>query len=64
MSENVCAFLGVNIPKKIIGKLNTEIVNKFGRTHGYMSGCLEEAILLWIDKSKKERIQKEKSTKE
>jgi len=63
MVENETTFFGANIPKEIKGKLNTEVVLKFGRTHGNMSGCLEEAIKLWIEKSKKERKQKEKSTK-
>lgn len=63
MSENETTFFGAYIPQKIIKELNTEVVHKFGRTYGNMSGCLEEAINLWIKKSKKERKQKEKSAK-
>ena len=63
MSENETIFFGAYIPKEIIRELNTEVVNKFGRTYGNMSGCLKEAIILWVEKSKKERIQKEKAIK-
>ncbi len=63
MSESKTRFFGAYIPKKLIRELNTEVVDKFGRTYGYMSGCLEEAIKLWVEKSKKERMQKEKLAK-
>jgi len=56
--HNLC----VKIPIEIMKEFNTEVVYKFGKTYGNMEKCVKEAMKLWADKSKKGRMEKQKST--
>ncbi len=49
--------LSLRISKTLLKELNTEIVNKFGRTYGHMAEAIREGIRLWIDKQKSERTK-------
>jgi len=61
LSDGKVISLGVKVEQELAKEFHTEIVNKSGNTYGNTGNCVKEAIKLWIEKSKKERIQKEKS---
>ncbi len=49
--HNLC----VKLPKELVKDLQTEVINKYGNTYGNTGKCIKEAIIIWIEKSKKER---------
>lgn len=50
--------LYVRIPKELNKKFYTEIVHKYGRTHGNIPNAVKEAITYWVEAQKKEREEK------
>ncbi len=54
--HNLC----VKIPKLLLKEFNTELVYKYGQTHGNMTKGVREAMKLWADTHKLEREKLEK----
>lgn len=56
---SLCTIVDNDLAKEF----HNEVVNQHGASYGNTGNCLKEAIKLWVDKSKKERLQKEKLAK-
>ncbi len=64
LSDEKKYHLCANIDMDLAREFHIEVVNQHGQSYGSTGNCIKEAIKEWVDKSKKERMEKQKSIKE
>ena len=60
MSDEKGYSLCVKVDNDLAKEFHIEVVNQHGHSYGNTGECIKDAIKLWVEKSKKERKQKQK----